>query len=450
VLYTGAQGRHLWQFNARNGEVALAAEQALPLERSLPPAVTRRGWRDLWQPKLNVAWLPADRVYLRVIHVPRGEASELRAMLELQLEKLSPAPVNQIVWTFQPVVHPSPELQTAVVVIAERADVESFLGALEKEGYLADRLELPWLHQIVTAPPEGDTTWIYLVRRDPDVLCLAAWWYAGALQHLDLLRLPSGAAGPAMLSDHLSRITWSGQLDAWLTHAPRWRVVMADLDAQVWDEALRAHLGEDLTLMPGPSGSELAAVAARRSLQAACTANLLPAESAARYRQQYVDLLWMRGLGAVVLAYVLGVLIYLSGVQVLEYQKNQAQEELRRWSGAYTNALQLKDRLRVFEEQAQLRFAALDCLRVATELLPPELTLSSFTFQGGRSVRLTGTVPAEHQERVTEYNNEIRRASLDHAPLFKKEGVTPPKFTAVAGVGFRWDFTADLQRALAE
>jgi len=47
---------------------------------------------------LNVAWLPSEEVFLRVIELPKSNFEETRSMVELQLEKLSPMPVAQIVW----------------------------------------------------------------------------------------------------------------------------------------------------------------------------------------------------------------------------------------------------------------------------------------------------------------------------------------------------------------
>src|ERR1039458_5662094 len=100
--------------------------------------------------------------------------------MELQLEKLSPMPVAQIVWTIHILSrhgHPprqndakpeaqteaatatetkAEDLQTVVVVIAERSVVEEFLGKLEGRGYLADRLEVPMLDQLEATPATED------------------------------------------------------------------------------------------------------------------------------------------------------------------------------------------------------------------------------------------------------------------------------------------------------
>jgi hypothetical protein len=444
VLHTVAGTSRLWHFTASSGDPQLAGDVELTDRQPLPARIAERGWSHLFRPVLNVAWLPADHLHLRVVHLPRCEPAELRSMIELQLEKLSPLPVNQVVWSFETFPHPDETQQTVVVSIADRADVEAFLGTIEEAGYLADRLVIPWLHQLLGAAPADDGTWVYLVPRNLELLCLVAWWYQGALQHLDLLRLPQDAGAATMLTDHLTRVAWGAEIDGWLLGAPVWHLVTHELSTDPWVDAFRQHLGEAPELHPGPTLPELARQSARRALRHEPAANLLPQEFAARYQQQFVDRLWMRGLGAVIVLYLFGLVLYFGAIQVLDHQKTRLQREVAQLSGSYTNALQLKERLRLFEDQAELKYAALDSLRAASELLPIELTLTSFKFTGGKAVALAGTVALEHQLKVTEYNAELRKATVDGVPLFRRDGVQPPSFTPRAGVGYGWSFNAEL------
>src|SRR5215510_13336625 len=89
VLNTGGAGRQLWQFQAQ-GNFNLTREQTSVDGETLPAGVARKSWASLWQPRLNVAWLPAESVFFRVVHLPQSNMEETLAMLELQLEKLSP------------------------------------------------------------------------------------------------------------------------------------------------------------------------------------------------------------------------------------------------------------------------------------------------------------------------------------------------------------------------
>src|SRR5207245_10544242 len=134
-----------------------------------------------------VALLPGEQVFVRVAQYPRSEFNETVSMVELQLEKLSPVPVAQIVWSIQVLPHTDEKMQTVIVIIVARNVVEEFLGELEGQGYLADRLELPVVDQLQATEVTEDGAWIY-----PEVLGgknsgLAAWWYGGVLQNIDLL-----------------------------------------------------------------------------------------------------------------------------------------------------------------------------------------------------------------------------------------------------------------------
>ena len=52
-------------------------------------------------------------------------------MVEFQLERLSPLPITQIVWTVETLSSAPGEPLTAVVTIASRTAVEEFLGTLD-------------------------------------------------------------------------------------------------------------------------------------------------------------------------------------------------------------------------------------------------------------------------------------------------------------------------------
>src|SRR5262245_31766769 len=159
VLESGSNKRNLWQFSA--GKFTLLRQESRTAAESLPHKVISKDWQTLLQPKLNIAWISAQHVFLRVIQIPKADLNETRSMVEFQLEKLSPLPVAQIVWGFELLQHPGAEMQTAVVIIVGRNHVEEFLGELEGQGYLADRLELPFLDELRATKVDGDGAWLF-------------------------------------------------------------------------------------------------------------------------------------------------------------------------------------------------------------------------------------------------------------------------------------------------
>ena len=231
VLRSVGDDRHLWQFSTQ-GDVALKSEVSSSAGESLPQHISQKNWHQLWQPRLNIAWLPPEAVFFRVVHLPQSNFAETLSMVELQLEKLSPIPVGQAVWS----VHPMPpqpgaaadELQTLVIVFAERKHVEEHLGVLEGEGYLADRIELQALDEIAAAKVTDNGAWIYPGLAGGPNTALVAWWYGNKLQTLNSLILPDTADRADALKEQLSQMAWAGEMEGWLTALPSWTLVADD------------------------------------------------------------------------------------------------------------------------------------------------------------------------------------------------------------------------------
>jgi len=205
------------------------------------------------------------------------------------------------------------QLQTVVAVIVARSLVEDFLGQLEGQGYLADRLELPLLDQLLATPITDDGAWIYPGGTAEKTSGLVAWWYGGTLRNLGLIHLPAGERRSAVLNEQLAQMTWAAELEGWLTSSPRWHLVADDATAAAWQPIFNQSLDQPLEIVAPLPPVELAALTAKRSARPSPTPNLIPGEFPQRYHQQFVDRLWIRGLGAVLALYGVGVLMYFGG-----------------------------------------------------------------------------------------------------------------------------------------
>jgi hypothetical protein len=472
VFQVGAPNGRLWQFSVSGHNAVLDAELGVPPGSPVPKRATAKSWQTLWKRKLNVAWLPADQVFLRVVQLPASDPKEIQAMVELQLEKLSPLPVGQIVWSFEIVpadlaasvqvpappppsagdgpakgeAEAAPEstvpLQTVVVLIAARNQVETFLGALEGQGYLADRLEFSLLHQFLITPVTGDGAWIYPDREGETQTALVAWWYGGVLQNLTLLQLPAGETWAAALQEHLTQMTWAGELDGWLTALPQWHLVAEPTLAAAWEPALNRLLSSKLAVSPALSTAERAALNVQHIAGSGSRANLLPTEYSNRYRQQFIDRLWMGGLGALVLIYLIGIGIYFAGVKFAEFQKGRVDAKVAGVKIDYQLALQLKEKAQVLNQQARLKFAALDCWRSVAENLPEGVMLTSLTFERGRRLILFGET--DQFQKLTDFNESLSKARFSGSNEKLFVTVDIPKSQTVAGGRQTWSFGCEL------
>ena len=450
VLQVGADRRCVWQFDARNGEFKLGREQVTPEGESLPYALVTKTWRSLWQPKLNIAWLPAENTFLRVIHIPQSSLAETCSMVELQLEKLSPIPVTQVVWSLHVLPQATGELQTVIVLLAEREAVEQFLGKLEGQGYLPDRLEIPVLDQLVTTTAGEDGAWVFPTPNGVKSSALVAWWQGGALQSLSLVALPEIGDRLPALKAQLSQITWAGELEGWITGHPAWHLVAPDTLAGEWENLLRQAVDAPVRLIASPPPAQLAALTAKRAAASEAKASLMPPEYAKRYQQQFHDRLWMRGLGAIVSVYVVGVVIYLLALAVLNWKTEAVETKVKELGPTYTNVMQLTARLDVLKDRQALKFAALDCWKALAETMPGELQLEGFNFSDGRKLQLNGTAATGMEKAILDFSDALRVArATDGQPLFDVKKAEPPRTTVGPGGALTWRFNLELLRAEA-
>jgi len=428
----------VWQFDARNQDYVLNREHTCLAGDALPAGLVAKDWRALFQHKLNIAWLPSDQVFLRVVQLPKSDFEETLAMVELQLEKLSPLPIAQIAWSLQLLPHAEGELQSVIVLIVARSVVEEFLGRL-----LADRLELPLLDQLHSTAITGDGAWIYPDAAGGKDTALVAWWYGGVLQNLGLLALPQ-ANQAASLKEQLMQMAWAGELEGWLTSASAWHLVADSTAAASWEPPLRQGLEQTIDVITPLSAAKVASLTARRAAQADIRGNLLPPEFAARYRQQYVDRFWMRSLAAVFLLYTAGVVIYLACLGVLSYRTSAVKDRVAAMSLDYTNAIQLRDKLQVLKDRQELEYASLQCWHAAAKLLPDTATLDSLIFSDGRTLALSGTAPSDQIQPLLDFEHDLRRN-----PLFDPNKGDNLQFHR-QGQNTSWNLRLELRRSEAD
>jgi len=276
--------------------------------------------------------------------------------------------------------------------------------------------------------------------------CLIAWWYGGILQNLGLIHLPPSADRARLLEEQLSQITWAGELEGWLTSPPRYYLVANGLLAEDWKNLFSAAL--PVQIVPPVEPAELAALTARRVQSNGVMTNLLPPEYTTRYRQQFIDRIWMRSLGAVVALYVLGVAVYFGFVSYAKWQLSRVQAQIAAIGPVYTNTMQLRERVRVLQDQLDLQFAALDCYKAVADTLPPELTLDSLNFGRGRKLTVNGTASRSDGLKVQDFNDALRKVTVKDQPLFSK--VTAPTMGNPTGDQMRWSFNCDLKRTDTE
>jgi hypothetical protein len=250
------------------------------------------------------------------------------------------------------------------------------------------------------------------------------------------------------LQDQLTQMNWAGELEGWLTASPKYHLVVDEEHAAAWKLLFPPAI--PLEVVPPVKDKDLAALTARRTVTGDSQTNLLPPEYTARYKQRFVDRLWMRGVGAVIALYIFGVALYLGWAQFEKWRATSVQQNVAREGVDYTNTVQLKERVRVLQDQLDLQYAALDCYKAVADNLPAELTLDNLNFERGRTLRLFGTAASGDIDKLQQFNDSMRQVVAKGQPLFST--VAPPTFQRQPGAAadmMRWNFSAELKRGEA-
>lgn len=446
VLRIGRAAHQLWRFDVRRGRPVLDARVQTGAGEPLPEQLVGKTWRGLLQPRLNIAWLPPESVYLRVLHLPPGPTEELLAMVELQLEKLAPLPVSQIVWAIHR-LEPGPDGQVPVIVmIAERDAVEAVIGTLEELGYMADRLELSVVDLVLAVRPDSDAVCVFPAAGESPETVFLAWWADGTLRHLNMLRVPTDTTRVEIFRHQFMQTLMAGEFEGWF-RAPRKIVLCVPGElAEQWRSILPEIPGCAVEVVSPPESVALAAASAFRAVQSPESTGLLPGEYAIRYRQQFIDSLWMRGLGVVLVAYTVVVLLYMAAVQITAMKVAAVERQVAELGPAYTNVLSLEARYNVLKERQELKFAALDCWKTIVELLPDGLVLQALDFSDGHRLRVDGTAPADMVSKILDFNEAVRKVQHNGRPMFTSFSEFNSR-TDPNNVTASWNFSCELNRA---
>jgi hypothetical protein len=139
--------------------------------------------------------------------------------------------------------------------------------------------------------------------------------------------------------------------------------------------------------------------------------------------------------------------LYIGWLQYVEYDVARLEQQARSLQGSYTNAMRLKAQMQVMEDQLNLQFAALRCYKALSEKLPQALTLESMSFQGGKTLTLSGNGDANSQPALNDFTAELRRYSSDGQLLFSH---VPAPTISIRGTTLAWNFQCELRSTETE
>ncbi len=418
LIEPAIEGSRLWQFSASSKKVRLSGDLRVPENEEPPAKIVSKTWTDIFSRKMNIATIPTEEVFLRVVNLPECEPGELLPMLEFQIEELSPLPLAQVVWSAEkvPGVTNDNGNQTVIVMIASRDSVESRLTELEPLGFLADRVEVPILREFFAIESRDDGAHIQLIQGEDSVLSLISWWFDGQLRDVNSFNLPDQEASREALVEKINRVTWAGEVSGWMpSEATCYLAKRGDVPAD-WQAALARCFGDRIREVEPMSEVDLATTTAEYATKSAAPGLMLE-DYAKRYRQRFQDSLWMEGIKGAVAMLLLGLVAYFGYGNYLQSNLDDLVMQAKREGNQYTNALSLKARVETLEKRKALKFAALEAWYKVSVELPQELKFSELTFTSDRTLsgktsrqlRIRGSADTGTKNLIFNYQEALTR-----------------------------------------
>lgn len=421
LLEPATEGSRLCQFSVSSKKVKLSGDLRVADLIELPAKAVGKDWRDLISRKLNIATLPPEKVFLRVVELPECEPDELLPMVEFQIEDLSPLPMAQAVWSAEAVPGSTGTEgnQTVLVMIAERGVVGDRLDELEAVNYLADRVEVPLLRELVPGEPREDGAHIQLVQGADSVLALVSWWFAGRLRDVNSFNLPDTAASRDELVEKINSVALAGEVAGWMPDEPACHLAKRGDVAADWNTALAKCFGRIREVEPM---SEVDLATAAVEFTARTTApGLMLEDYSARNRQRFQDGLWMEGIKGAVALMLIGLCIFFAYGSWLQGNLEDLNQQVKVQGLQYTNALSLKAKMQTLKKQEALKTAALNAWSEVAIGLPGELKFTQLMFSSDRTLegntsrklRIVGTADDGKETFIDDYNLALTRMEVE-------------------------------------
>ncbi len=384
--------------------------------------------------------LPADRALLRVLDLPSTDPAELRGMVDLQMDKLSPFPVEQLVTSFE--ILGARDGRTRVLAAALQRDVlDAAVEALAPARLVVREVDLDllgWWDTLVEAGAQAEPGRAVHVVAGGDTLTLAAVQDGLPITFRAFARPDDPEALRAELDDEV-RITLASIETEWGASPAVPRLVF-------WTGTPGAGLPDG----DGPGGlaferrrldegRPLSECIARRASgrPAAGRLDLAPADWAvARGRRSVTRRFWGATLGtAAAWILVLGALGATMAWRKARLESRRAEVEAVEQPAEA--ARQLLGQVRSLEQYADRTHSALEMLRQVSVALPGGVELTSFTYRKGRQLNLRG----DAVNPTTVYDLVTLLEQTDLFPEVKPEGIATRQTPAGPKSDFRINIT---------
>lgn len=422
-----------------------AIENQTTAQRFQTTAQALRRRVDLQEHRIVTA-IACEEVLCQTLRLPTTTAGELQQMLDLQMDNLTPLPIEEVVYSFEALETTANDTRV-LVALARKSVVNERVAALEAAGWKPERVSIDGLAVLRDLLRRGvlpaDANLNTLVLISP--LAVNFFTFSGG----QVLAVRSVLLGSALLSDPGTQLIIEEELNRTLVAAEVERpgLTMGAISFATWTESLRAPLadlagrwrGSATVLSNGSSPDPVRSLCFESARAEIPQLNLLPAEWRQRRQQARFRQMMIRGGIAVAVVYALAVAAFLVWIGIKSNRLNRLDADLKKGQPQFRETQELRKTLLTMQRLLDTEHSSLEVLREVSRVMPENVKLNGFTFKKDESVKLRAQA-----QSAGVANDFISR--LETSPLFSK--VSPEAMRSDPATGLtKFDVVCTLKTA---
>jgi hypothetical protein len=357
--------------------------------------------------------LPSTQLLLRVLDLPAVDADELTEMVELQVDKYSPFPIDQMVVSHE-VLTQDAQNCTVLVAAAKLSAVDEIGDMLKQHGLRIERVDVAllgrWKSMVETGQvaTTGRETLVIVADESIEILTHDA----GTLIALSCLGKAPNLDDPITAADIAQEIAHflvgleveRGRAE--VQAITLWSACDSPAFVEALTEACQQHVGERSLVVLSPVSHGIAL----RALGDGTFLDLTPdpwrdALSSSRFRRNMLFSVF--GLLGLWLLFVGGALGWFAFEKM---RINRLKAEDVRWMEPANEVRRLRLQVNMIERYTDQTYSALECLREISQRQPTGVDLTSFTYRKGEGMDLDGE--ADRGSLVNRFNEALNQSEL--------------------------------------
>ncbi|HTS16733.1 MAG TPA: pilus assembly protein PilM [Verrucomicrobiae bacterium] len=341
-----------------------------------------------------VTAVACEDVLCQIVRLPATDPAELKQMLDLQIDNITPMPLEEVVYGFEPLE--SADGQTRVLVaIARKATVNERVGALEAAGLQPEVVSVDTLamfralgqRKLLSADDRQNLLVILGVTTAHVVV-----YSNGAIQAVRSIVL--GADSESILREELQRTFVAASAAQPQRARGAITFLTRDEPSRSFAERVASGLSAESTFLtngavPSPGLSLCLECVGEQPKPL----NLLPDEwrlkrQAAAFRHRLI-----RGAIAAGIIYAMALAVFLSFLIARNSHLHRVESDINNRQAQFQRAKELQSALLAMSKQLDTKYSALEVLREVSMLLPDNVKLTSFVYKKDQTVTIKGQAP---------------------------------------------------------